>query len=424
MITRSKLQQLSEDCGKLLYCSESIEGSNTSELMESNRAIKHALRKIIIANEISDRMIICVTGLQGTGKTSLIKNYYEIDDNFMNVALGRGERLPVFVTEDDVASPKLSAVGIEKENGGYRSKKIEVNSTDFVAFSKAEDEDSTIMYMEILVPRKYEDKSSKVSFMLLPGYERNDTYWNTLIEFSVQSADTAIFVLTPDSIADVNNAQLLEKIKNKFGDNVIYAITHSDEQGDGNASYKNTLMELVGADMSQPKRFVCTGAFPSIECNEKWKKEFQEAIKNFSTDPRVTDQKNTEYLENIIISELRPAVITIKRFISDVTDDILTGFEQSSWLTAFDKSAINMRKKFQKTLNSNFKEAQNKDRKDLLDMMQYGKKKDNTTVGEDDFKNRVEDVLRKCKGMLGYVNDNDADMENLSQMPQEVFIEF
>ena len=203
MITRSKLQQLSDDCAKLLFCSENIEGSNTKELMESNRAIKHALRKIIIANEISDRMIICVTGLQGTGKTSLMKNYYDIDDSAMNIALGRGERLPVLITEDDVSDINMYAVGIEKTTDGYSTKRVAVTTEDFVEFSKAEDEDSTIMYMELVVPRKYVDNSVKVSYMLLPGYEKKESYWNTLIEFSVRCADTAIFVLTAEKVAGV-----------------------------------------------------------------------------------------------------------------------------------------------------------------------------------------------------------------------------
>ncbi|MCI2147894.1 MAG: hypothetical protein LKK18_07940, partial [Clostridiales bacterium] len=84
MITRVTLQQLSRDCENLLYYSECVEGSNTASLMVRNREIKQALRKILIANEIADRMVICVTGLQGTGKTTLIKNYYDIDDSMMN----------------------------------------------------------------------------------------------------------------------------------------------------------------------------------------------------------------------------------------------------------------------------------------------------------------------------------------------------
>lgn len=401
MITRSRLQRLSEDCASLLFCSECIEGNNTEELMESNRAIKHALRKIIIANEIADRMIICVTGLQGTGKTTLMKNYYDIDDSVMNIAFGRGERIPVFITEEDIRDIQMYAVGVEKDESGYHQKRNPVSSHDFVEFSKAEDEDSTIMYMELMVPRKYVDKSAKVSYMLLPGYERKETYWNTLIEFSVQSADTAIFVMTPESVADANNAQLLEKIKKTFGNNIIYAISHSDLKNDENANIKTTLMELVGADKSQSDRFVCTGAYTDIEKNEKWKKNLQNAIEMFSADPQSMDQKNTEYLEKIIATELRPAVVTIKRFVTDVTEDLLTGFEQSTWLTAFDKSVSNMRKRFQKSLNENFKEAQSQDIKDLQNMMQYGKKHNDDVVDENSgsFMIRIENLLTasKCK---------------------------
>lgn len=405
MITRRKLQQLSDDCAKLLFCSENIEGSNTKELMECNRAIKQSLRKVIIANEISNRMIICVTGLQGTGKTSLMKNYYDIDDNAMNIALGRGERLPVLITEDDVMETHMYAVGIEKKKNEYCTMRVEVKESEFVEFSKAEDEDSTIMYMELIVPRKYVNKTAKVSYMLLPGYERKESYWNTLIDFSVRCADTAIFVLTAEKVADANNAKLLEKIGSQFGENVIYAISHSDEKTDRNENIKRTLMKLVGIDNNQEQRVVCTGAYTDSEMNNKWKKELQKAIECYSADPHAIDQRNTEYVEKIIVSELLPAVITIKRFVTDVTDELLTGFKQSSWLDSFDKEAAIMRKKLQKSLSYEFKEAQSMDRKDLLDIMQIGKKQ-NGMVDEKDLLNRVEEFIRSSKQKVGYLRRN------------------
>jgi signal recognition particle receptor subunit beta len=342
--------------------------------MVRNREIKQALRKILIANEIADRMVICVTGLQGTGKTTLIKNYYDIDDSMMNIALGRGERLPVFITEADVTIAQMYAVGIEKDNYGYHERKNAVSSKEFVEFSKAENEDSTIMYMELIVPRKYLPRSSKVSFMLLPGYERKNSYWNTLIEFSVQSADTAVFVMTPESVADANNAQLLEKIKQTFGDNLIYVITQSDLKADDNAETKKTLMDKVGVDESQSGRFVCTGAYVDKKKNEKWKKSFQTAIEIYSADLRSADEKNTEYIEKIIAEDLNPAVVEIKKYMTDVTEEILTGLEHSSWLDAFDKADSNMRKWLKKSLEENFNVAKSKDVKDLLDVLQHGRK--------------------------------------------------
>ena len=375
MITRQKIQQLSDSCAKLLYCSENIEGSNTKDLMEHNLSIKQALRKIVIANEISDRMIICIIGLQGTGKTSLIKNYYCIDDDTMNIALGRGERLPVLITEADVRTVETYAVGIEKTANSYATRKEKITKEQFVDFSKAENEDTAIMYMELLVPRKYVDKSARVSYMLLPGYERKESYWNTLIEFSVQCADTAVFVVTPEKIADANNAQLIEKINGIFGKNVIYAITYSDLKSDENEGFKNTLMELVGAEMDESDRFVCTGAYTNEEKNNRWKKMLQNAIEKYSADPQAMDQRTTEYLEKVIRTELRPAVTEIKKYVTNVTDEILTGFTHSSWLNAFDKEAAKIRKRFQKSLSKEFSIALNEDKDDLLNSMQSGKNK-------------------------------------------------
>lgn len=116
MLTKSKLQTLSEDCSELLFYSEKLEMDGSHVVHEYNRAIKQALRKIVIANEIADRMIICITGLQGTGKTTLMKNFYDLDDDSMNITIGRGERLPVFITEDSAVNrPEMYAVGIEKK---------------------------------------------------------------------------------------------------------------------------------------------------------------------------------------------------------------------------------------------------------------------------------------------------------------------
>ncbi len=374
MINRSKLTKLSEDCARLLLCSEMLEANNTREMMNNNRVIRQALRKIIIANEIADRMIICITGLQGTGKTTLVKNYYEIDETIMNISTGRGERLPILITESDVENTELYAMGIEKTDNSYSAIRRRVQKEEFIEFSQAEDDDTTIMFLEILVPWKYLSKGTKVSYMLLPGYERKNSYWNTLIEFSVQCSDTAVFVLSPDKLADANNASLIEKIKKQFGENVIYAISHSDEKNDDNASIRESLIKKVNADDEDGSRFVCVGTYTDPQKNDAWKKKLQDAIELNCANSQEADQKNTKYIEDIIANELRPAVIKIKQFVTDVTDELLTGFKQSSWIAAFDKCKDKYRNKFEKQLNEHFSKAQSQDRDDLLNIMEYGEK--------------------------------------------------
>lgn len=360
MISRRKLTQLCEDCARLLFYSEKLDSDANSDVMENNKIIRQSLRKIIIANEISDRMIICITGLQGTGKTTLMKNFYDLDDDVMNITTGRGERLPILITESDVKKPKMYAIGIEKCENGYERVKKEITQSDFVNLSKAED-DSTIMYLEMLVPWKYVNKTGKVSYMLLPGYENSNNYWDALIEFSVQCSDTAVFVMTPDRVASADNAELIERINRRFGENVIYAISHSDEKSDDNIEIKKTLMKLVGAKIDDTKKFVCTGAYIEKEKNEKWKEELREAIEIYCSDSRTADIKNSKYIEKLIAEELRPPVASIKRYFSDASSDILVEFTHSTWLTSFDKAAQKMRKQFERKLSTEFERSKGDD---------------------------------------------------------------
>ena len=115
MISRTELQKLIKNCNELLWLTETFDDGN-NDMPKYREQITRALRKIVIANEVADRYIIAVAGLQGVGKTTLMKNYYNLDDSFMNIALGRGERLPVFLTEDStVAKPVLYVYELEKK---------------------------------------------------------------------------------------------------------------------------------------------------------------------------------------------------------------------------------------------------------------------------------------------------------------------
>lgn len=370
MLTKSKLQTLSEDCSELLFYSEKLEMDGSHVVHEYNRAIKQALRKIVIANEIADRMIICITGLQGTGKTTLMKNFYDLDDDSMNITIGRGERLPVFITEDSAVNrPEMYAVGIEKKDTKYVSMQKNVSQPEFVEMSKGEDDDTTIMYLEIRVPRKYLPEGTKLSYMLLPGYEGKNDYCQTLIDFSVHCSDIAVFTLDPSSISDCSNANLMDKIKNKFGDHMIYVITHSDENEDGNQEYKNTLLELLGTDENNEGRIICTGSYTDGDKNREWKERLNGAIERYSADPASAGQRNSEYIKNIIRKELQPATYKIKKYVTDVTAPVLIEFKHSSWLEAFDKSTANIREKYEQLLTDKLMEAQSSDEEKLRELL-------------------------------------------------------
>lgn len=93
MITFETLNKLSKNCVNLIVNAKKLEVfSSDKKLSEASEQIIKSLRKITIANELYGKQVICISGLQGAGKTTLMKNFYELDDDILNISLGRGEK--------------------------------------------------------------------------------------------------------------------------------------------------------------------------------------------------------------------------------------------------------------------------------------------------------------------------------------------
>ncbi len=116
MLTYQTLQNLQNKCFELMVATNGLQpkGDDTAAddsrtrlddktFANYNRRLLQATRKIVIANEFREKMIICVTGLQGAGKTTLVKNFFDIPDDILNISLGRGETMPVFICEKKIA---------------------------------------------------------------------------------------------------------------------------------------------------------------------------------------------------------------------------------------------------------------------------------------------------------------------------------
>ena len=239
-ISLSDIQTISRQCIDLLSTTESLRSIN-EDAFKNAEMLFSSLRKLFIASMMHNKRLICISGLQGAGKTTLMKNFYGITDDFMNVSLGTGERVPVLITEGAVREPNIHAIAVRNDDGNYKEIPIHYENDDIEGIIHAtKGEDKTIMYVEIIVPYKH-TYNDGVSFMLLPGFETKNDYWNDLIEFSVNSSDAAVFVFNETSFSNVGNEDYLRKIESKFGSNVIYAISGSDSSLDDNAQVKNDL---------------------------------------------------------------------------------------------------------------------------------------------------------------------------------------
>lgn len=330
---------------ELLACTDFL-GNEESDLTEK---IYNSLRKIIICNHFSNRQIIAVTGMQGVGKTTLMKNFYGLSDEFFNITLNRSEKLPVLITErEDCVVPQMQVSRVIQTQDGYDVQIVTVDSqTEFIEASKGDD--SQVMYLELIVPYKH-THNSHTSFMLLPGFENRGDYWEELISFSAKCSDTALFLIDNMRLAREENRKKLNEMRDRFGEQMIYVITKSDRATDNNEQAKAQLAELTGAGK---ERIVCAGAYFSDEENNAWIAELKKAIDMFSNDPNSTRNYYTQYICDEIQHNTRPIILKLKRLLqADNGTMIVTQLQNSSWLNAFDKHVAKMRKQYKAELEN------------------------------------------------------------------------
>lgn len=267
-------------CEKLYNQLVLIEKNNEFEQEEGE--LKQALRKLIIAEAIQKKHIICVTGLQGVGKTSLMQLYYGIDFKKMNITEARGEKIPVMISEKKNCT-EICFYSVElwkDENNTYFSRRSPITSEEFCEKTKNAEEDSEIMYLEMEVPYKYIN-NEYCSFLLLPGFERRMNYWQDLVNFAVNTSDVALFATDYSSFEDGENQKLMERIKEQFGSHsMICAITHSDQTEKQNIGVKDEIQNYFGLKDDQ---VILTGFYPNdLEKHTKWCTELTNAIQKYN----------------------------------------------------------------------------------------------------------------------------------------------
>lgn len=349
-------------CEKLYNQLVLIEKNNEFEQEEGE--LKQALRKLIIAEAIQKKQIICVTGLQGVGKTSLMQLYYGIDFKKMNITEARGEKIPVMISEKkDCTEICFYSVELKKdENNTYFSRRSPITSEEFCEKTKNAEEDSEIMYLEMEVPYKYIN-NEYCSFLLLPGFERRMNYWQDLVNFAVNTSDVALFATDYSSFAGGENQKLMERIKDQFGSHsMICAITHTDQTEEQNLSVKGEIQRYFELKEDQ---IILTGFYPNdLEKHTKWCNELTNAIQkyNFGSNEKAVYE---------MISEIKDQV---KDSISSIEDKLdekkielnLEKYGIDEELKAFDNQIITIRKDWYKRLENELSAAEQESKDYIL----------------------------------------------------------
>lgn len=355
MVKLSDIQTITKHCICLLSLTEKLRREElTKDAHKYAEQLFPSLRKLFIASMMHNKQLICISGLQGAGKTTLMKNFYGIDDDFMNVSLGRGERVPVLITECNVSEPHITAISIKKDlNGTYTETEIILQKDEIVHATKGED--PSIMYIELNVPYKH-TYNEGVSFLLLPGFEKNNEYWNDLIDFSVNSSDAAVFVFNETSFSNAQNEDYLTRIEKKFGSNVVYAISGSDCSLDDNEQVKKTCIDVLKVKESESDRVVCVGQYSDPDKNSAWISSFKSAIDKYAMFETQVSQKTDNYIyeELLKINDILGNILNVLND-GDIIEEI--DYHNHSLLKSFDAAIAEKRKELARMISGEFEKA-------------------------------------------------------------------
>ena len=397
MITITEIQNITEHCLKLLSCTEYLRRDiATKEAYSFAESIFESIRKLFIASMMYNKTLICVSGLQGAGKTTLMRNFYRLDGKFLDPTIGRGERVPVLITEKkDIKVPTIFAIKVDKDSDGkYCQKKVKLSADEYIGASKGED--SKIMYLELYVPYMH-TYNEGLSFMLLPGFEKKNDYWNNLIEFSVNSSDAAVFVFNESSFSNAENENYLNRIENRFGKNLVYAISGSDGSIDGNAEVKQTCIKTLSIPHSEQDRVVCVGSYKDEEKNKLWIKNFKDALEKYAYNETQQGQRNNAYLYEEVL-KIKEKLYQILGILNDDSSAEMKDHSEDTLLKAYDKAVKKKRKEFEENLDIEFEIAKGKSDKNLE--QQFSNRPKSSSVKRFFFGSSVKEQFTETREMV------------------------
>ena len=374
MISPYEVNELTKYCLKILTYTDELRGDTVlKQAYEKAKELENSIRKLKIASLMENKTLICVAGMQGAGKTTLMKNFYGLKGDALSIELGRGERIPVLITETDVTAPVMNAIRVQKnEAGEYVAVECRMEAKEFAHASKGED--NSILYLEMFVPYRH-TYNSAVSFMLLPGFEKNNDYWRELINFAVNSSDAAVFAFDEARFSQGDNFEQLKKLTERFGNNIIYAITQSDASKDDNEEVRQSCIKALKIPQENADRVVCTGQYDDEKKNEAWIEKLKNAIERYASTTDQSARDNVRYLYDEV-EHIKNVLYSIKEVLKSDDSAAVADYKDNTILNYFDLALAKKREEYEEVLEQEFAKGAGESKRQMENILNsYGEKK-------------------------------------------------
>jgi len=271
-----------------------------------DEAVHRALDRLNLLTLVGECSTVVVTGVQGVGKTALVRSLYNLPPDLLPESGGRDERTPIRIVEHD--KPDLEAVAYRTDRHGMIT--LEPVALDNLKHSTRHDT-WTFAY-QLSVPRQHFAGTQR-AWLLLPGWEQNrpEDEWNLRVTMAAKAADTCLIVTTPTRLAQAAHQSFLESLVDSFGAQPLaIAVTHSDQSTDRNAQAVKTAEALFRLE---PGLVVSVDSL--VGGDRDWTNPlFQALDKSLAGLPHA--KTRLAELETFMADELRGTLDDLERFLS------------------------------------------------------------------------------------------------------------
>lgn len=271
--------------------------------------------KLALTELMADRSLLAITGLQGTGKTTLMKNLYDLPETILPSNSSRGERLPVFFTEKDTQSIETYVYRFSNEgNTKVEIERVEIDEETFNRISM-NPIPKTDLWLECIVPQRYLNDEQK-SIVLLPGFEKDrKDISQLLLEHILYLSSSSVMVIRKDTYARESTQSMMARVKEIYRSvKPIVAISFGNVNEEQNEHFKNELLAEFDVPAGEEKRVVITGVGPNF--SDSWKGELIESINEFGYSSQTSDDLEKQLIFSIV-AEIDDVLLEIRKIVED-----------------------------------------------------------------------------------------------------------
>lgn len=302
---------------------------------ECDNKLKPAIRRILLQKALGERALLAISGTQGAGKTTLIKNLYGLSDEdakWFQANQGRGEKHPILITEHLEGQIEGIIKVFTKDADGNRTLKditlrekydtLEAAQAEFCRAAADRDNNAGEVMLELRLPPRFNLGKDR-GWVLLPGYEKSDgdsQSWQDTMSAVAANAYGAVIVTDDKRLAGDQATLIRDTSMNHLdGMRPIVVVTRTEDKSEEACQ---ELRERASKIFSiESNRVVCSGSKDDPAYMKKWQDTFKDTAKNFvGGEGRGSGNARSLTLAKLINSDLRTALAGIKR---DVSDQVL-----------------------------------------------------------------------------------------------------